>query len=586
MLDRWIRTQRIGYAAHVVNSLPSSEHKTIGRVLTILADELLSASPQFLRQIPPVSWRLLLAIKPGRLNSTQLARFYSECAEYLTQLETPERDNMASPVRRAQILAHHILYGNVRSIQLFSLARSLHIQICPVPETVVAEPLRTIRSSQSTTSRKVAAIEPLHRALVKEQDEKRLWGHVENILYHHILSWPLVISCKDPYGKAIGIPIAIDVTFDYAGSSNEPDIRPTDYDTGLIDISEWKDSLRTAVEAAKKLWRIKHGNYGMFRKGVEKASVVFDLGFIQKIVRGFPIRFKFKQRSMEAYLSQVILRRLLGERGFTSSMVTGSVGARRKDEENQLDYEFMWPSGVPNKLQYVFGTQYFERIVLPKLDKHDPNYRKYKELEQFLEGNKELQSAEVNYAKRLQHVADCVQHTGWRQYKYIRCPDVAWALHSQDGELPALDTAEVKKCLRSLEHNDSAVLELKGVKAADLAAALWYINTEFRRKVFLFKTCPPMISWAFVRAIPQEQDARFWYVIWQLIGAPMEDFEAFHNSTTPQRAAPHFIRAMNMFSPADSHPNYRAPDILVIVGAEHLEDSLSTISNALSCLGF
>jgi hypothetical protein len=478
-------------------------------------------------------------------------------------------------------MACHILYGIAKPAQLLELAKSLNIPTQSVFASTIEKPIYTLRSSCSDIDQKIAAIESLHGILsIEKFGRQMIWDQVENVLYHLVFCWPLLLhNGRNPFS----LPLAIDVVFNEveakklgAEPPNEPIIRRVEEYNDWIDVYQWENSLLTAIRAAKVLWRGKHGNYWWFRDAVKNARIVFDLRFMQFIVRGFPFTATLSKRSMEAYLSQAIMNRLLGGNGYISSVVTGSIGECREDE---LDYEFNWPKGVLNKLKYVFGNQFFERMVVPDINEQDENYPERKELEEFLTNKSQFQSVEINYAKHLQHVADCVQNTGWRQHKYVRCPDVAWAIHSSDRQLPPPDTEEVQQCLALLRDNGSPILELRGIRATTLAGALWHINTELREKIPPIKRRPPMVSWAFVRAIPEEQDLRFWYVIWQLIGAPMEDFISFQNSPTPQDAAQCFIQAMNMFSPTENFPSYRAPDILVILNPECLSESLYTTQN-------
>jgi hypothetical protein len=268
------------------------------------------------------------------------------------------------------------------------------------------------------------------------------------------------------------------------------------------------------------------------------------------------------------------------------------------------DYKLWYPEGVEYKLRYVFQSQFFERVILPKLKKGD---KRRGQLRTFLrqcapkkkittngylakeEGSDadsastSKQTAEINYVKHLQHVADSFQVTGWRQARYVRCPDVAWHVHPGGKHLPASDSERVAFCLNALASNKSAILELPaGVTPLDLAAALWHINMVLRNRIPLPEGRPPMFSWTFIRGIEEELDNRFWQVVWHQLGATAENFEEFCRTATPHAAAKTLAQALNVFAPRIDSPSHRAPDILVLIGTNRLSASLERAKNPLA----
>ena len=127
---------------------------------------------------------------------------------------------------------------------------------------------------------------------------------------------------------------------------------------------EWYPSLQRAVDAAKIMWRGKHGNYGTFRASVQQSEVTFDFSIAQRIVAGFPETVRLSESSMEAYFSQIVLSRFLGNRISSASVVTGRIGRRRMNEIGGFsDFEYKWPHGIVDKLRYAFRSQFFERAT-------------------------------------------------------------------------------------------------------------------------------------------------------------------------------------------------------------------------------
>jgi len=523
-----------------------------------------SEYPYFIANLPPVTLHLLLNIQKLRLSGSSLASLRTEWEAALEKLTSKGGESRISPVNGALIFTHHILGSTAKPISTIRLAKSIfsnwwrnYEQKQEVIDALGAA-LPILRSPWSDTKARILAIESLSRLLASAP----YWQLVENALYHQIFAWPLLVF-RDG-GTAISLPVGIDVYFDAASKVDSTE-------DGSIDTSEWRNSLRDAVEAAKVLWRGKHGNFGEFRDEVSNASVTFDFGIADRIVKDFPERVTLKESSMESYFSQVVLSRLLGNVVSTSSIVTGSIGNRRWDEPGgYADFEFLWPWRVADKLRCVFSTRFFERVILPHLDDLAPEDPRRDELRKCLRECREEQSTELNFVKHLQHVADSFQTGGWRQFRYVRCPDIAWRTHPSGMRLPGFETKGVQIWLSALRECTSSVLDAPGdMNPIDLAGALWHINMNLRNQILLQVGRPPMMSWAFIRAIPEEQDSRFWHVVWRLAGALDKDFDNFYRCATSAGAAQFLAEALNCFSPTLSCPSHRAPDILVLIGTDH-----------------
>jgi hypothetical protein len=497
------------------------------------------------------------------------------------QLAADDKDVKGIPVvAAARIVAHHILHGMGKPVSTVRLTKSLFGQQWSFVERstqvldAVDAGLTTLRSPWSDTAARLKAVQNIGRGIEEEVRNWNVilqWRHIENALYHQLFCWPLLVFSRG--NGAISLPVGIDIYLD-----GKMKAAPDPEDGGEIDVSGWDQALPDILAAAKVQWLGKHGNHGSFRNDIRAASAVFDFRTANRIAAGFPESITLRDSSMEAYFSQVILSRFLGNVVSSSSVVTGSIGKRRIDEPGGFaDYEFIWPGGVKDKLKYVFRSEFFERVILPDLDSQDARRI---DLDKFVKASKCEQTTEINFVTHLQHVADVFQVGGWRQCRYVRCPDIGWRIHPFGMRLPSLEDDGVQACIKALRSSESTVWELPAhLGLINLAAALWHINMTLRNQIEYDR--PPMMSWAFVRAIKDEQDARFWHVVWKQLGASNEDFAEFFGTSTTLDAANVLAEALNVFSPWQSRPSHRAPDILVLVGTDHLSASLEKAKTPL-----
>jgi hypothetical protein len=597
MLDRWIKAHRIGLAAYRL-SLPRTASQAgaveeagispLLRANTFLSDELqtgIESWPYFIESLPPLVLHLLTSIPHGNLRRDLASSRISWRRTLKTLVEVDENDVNGIPlVSAGRISAHHILHGVGKPISVLRLIKALfgrgwtYIERDTGVRDAMDAGLPILRSPWSNTAARLKAVQDIGGAL--ESTASRAgrvkhvlpWRHIENALYHQLFCWPLLVfSGASGSVGAISFPVGIDVYLDGRA-------RVIGEGNGDIKISEWDQLFRDIAEAAKVQWRGKHGNYGPLRDEIREASVVFDFGTAAEIAAGFPADITLSKNSMEAYFSQVILSRFLGNTVSSSSVITGSLGKRRWNElGGYADYELEWPGEVTKKLKYVFQSQFFERVILPNLDLRDSRRRN---LDKFVAKFKSEQSTEINFVTHLQHAADAFQVGGWRQSRYVRCPDIGWRIHPSGARLPSLESDEVQACLKTLRENVSTVWELPAnLGVINLAAALWHINMTLRNRIEYDR--PPMMSWAFVRATADEQDTRFWHVVWKQLGASADNFEEFHQTSTPAAAAGKLAEALNVFFPSQASPGHRAPDILVLVGTDRLSATLEKARNPL-----
>ena len=410
------------------------------------------------------------------------------------------------------------------------------------------------------------------------------WYQVENLLIEYQLGWPLLVAATgegDP-GIGLSLPVVVDVGFDGDSSRTQPAAE------GMLDLRAWKARLTRCAEVGRQLWRSKRGNYGDFREAVAHSRVDFDFALAQEIGRdlyalGFQIAID--GGSADTYFSQLVLSRLLGRQGLMGSAITGSIGNRMVspvDQSPLLNYQFEAPAGIREKLDFVFATRACERVVLPVGTEVDVERALTSASIESAAMN--AQTAEVIFAHNQQIVADAVQGRQWRQYQYVRCPELVWGIHGDHRYgrplLLPVQHPEVTSVLTRLAGNqDDVVLELNAVRPVAIASALWHIHLQ---RETLIPRIPPMLSWAFVRLLDNEQDSLFWRLMWNINGASGASFREFLRSVGRTQVVSAVADAFNRFEPSAQCPGHRAPDILVLVRARQLIDQEKFCENPLS----
>ena len=580
MIQRWIKAQRIGLIAYWLNNTPATLESEQGKIARRLLKEEIDSACEvdklFIQKLPPSILHIFSNISNNKLD-LKLRALRIDFINTLAQLKNSPDEESTPTINGAQIIAHHIFRGTGGAARIIRFARLvLHkgwkkFDKRPGYENKILPYIKCLRSNISTTEEKLDSIKYLDKFLRRAMAFD--WEQVENVLYQQILCWPLLVFDGGRSGGIVGgisLPVGIDV---YVDGKSAIDIKGGK----VIDVSQWFGHLRKASDVAKVLWRSTHGNCGRrFIKEIKEASIVFDFNIADEIVRELPLNVSLKDGSADSYFTQVILSRFLGKNTSISSAITGLIGNQLKDK---LDFEFIHPTGIRNKLKYVFNSSFFERVIIPAFDDKD---KSKKEIESFVEDNKMDQTSEINYVKSLRAVADCVQIGGWRQFNYIRCPEIAWTINSKWKNLLLIEDKSVEKVLGLLQNNKSCVLEMDNeTTPLAVALALNHINGKHRNSIALKDHRPPMLSWSFIRAVEEEQDERFWQVIWRLTGSPQEDFELFQHSPTTQIASSRLAKALNCFFPTHTSLSNRSPDILVIIDANKLSLTFDKMINPL-----
>jgi len=413
------------------------------------------------------------------------------------------------------------------------------------------------------------------------------------MLYAHLFCWPLFVFPSRDGELGIALPLAVDVNLAQAESESRHQVVSRGDSAFNInfrgrDGQTWYEHLHHARYAGRLLWLRAHGNAGTaFRQQVMDHQAVYDFRWASLIASGAigaqeDRRLPLVGGSAAPYLSQVVLARLLGKNWFLSSAVSGIIGERVVDDETKEEDRDFWlktPGGIGAKVRHFFDTRIFERIVLPddkavtRIVSEVRARTRISPVDQ--EGATFADDAEVLFASKLSNVADIVQVEGWRKTAFVRCPEVAWHLYGIDapGPLPANDPA-VADVLESLASNANCLLSLDNVSPIVVASALIRVN----QRIHLDNqpNSPPGLSWCVVRAIREEQDSKFWRMLWRLIGAPLTEYELFRASPNEAVAARRLANALNQFGPTDTRPSHRAPDVIVLVGTEMFAEGMKS----------
>jgi hypothetical protein len=592
-LSRWLAGVRVGLIAYRLARAPGDDDKKFRNDLHDALAAALDAvgarntdkkiKDSALRSLP---LQTLHALANPVLDKHVRSSMKGEVLGWQAAMEfvaKPQKDGRPPLINSSKLIAHLILEGLCSPHFLIQCGRIFvgdnwrWLERETGWKAAAGIPLAKLRATAASSGQvmdtlaRIEALDEFRNALPTSGLQH--WRLVENAVYHQLFSWPLLIM--DPNNpateSAFSVPVAVDVMLD-----NTNHLRLEDGGiAGGIDPTEWRRELALSTQVAKDLWRSKHGGLLFsFREMVRNASVTFDFRLAHEVVRGLPFGFDLVDKSMGAYFAQVVLHRILGRSSGFTCAVSGDIAAQRRwpDGSTALDYEFDAPGGIPQKMRYVFESRFFSKLVLPansptagSPDAEHEAASTSAYLDQ-LEGGP---VTEVNYCPYLSNVADAVQTNGWRQYIYIRCPDVVHAMHRKPAILPPPDNPGVERIRNLLSTNEQPILRLPS--EASLAALLSYLrHINFVEREEIEPDTPPSLSWAFIRATDDENDRRFWQTVWRAIGASREDFTLFRHVTGHKDAAKLLATALNTFSPRESCPSHRAPDVLVVLAAKRL----------------
>ena len=596
--NNWIKAQRVGLISALIRSWPNQNFRDIqteNNLNILLLEELKDIK---MNTFPPWVLFELSRLKDypiiNELEKLLKEKNIDANKSYIIDKNmTDTNDN--SIIKRAQIWSIALLKGDIESKRLLDYGHQLF------SDSIWYD----IRKNQEKLNEFTDSIEKLRMINIDVFNEsnsrfnsiskilsllnEELYAHqIANILYHNQFCWPLLVL-GDPE-LSISLPIAVEINYD---GENMIRTKPpkSEIETG-IDFSQWikNNNLKKAKEVGYMLWRSKHGHYGgrkgrySYRKMAEDMSLTFDFRIAQlmgnkifeKIDRDC---FSIEGNSADSCLAQAVLDKLLGGFSLGYAAITGEV----KEFNNNYDFKFSEILSPEKKLQHVNETNFYFNAVVPSDN--------YKEI-----SIKSLDNINIFFSERQSKVADVVQSKTWRRHQYIRSPELKWYVHNyllknkrkilSDNGLKSLDNIKeknIKSIIEEIETNENPVLSFEGISPRQLMLALWYINNKIRIDKFdksksdynrSYTLTPPKFSWAVIRALEDEQDDQFWKIFWEAIGgSKTADFQDFILSHNKEYAIEKIEKALKTFNPSQNNPDFRSPDIFIIIGHEQFEIS-------------
>lgn len=471
-------------------------------------------------------------------------------------------DGVISPITGAKLIANRITTGNLTAPQLVHVARSeLNADWTKLPGLYkpLGDLIASLSSKGTSTEKRLLALANFRRPISHTPDR---WSLVEDAILHQIYTWPLLVlqapGCPE---KDFTLPVAIDVFLN--GEARSP-FRGD----GIIDCVSWEKPLERALAAAKALWMNKHLAWPPeFRKAIANATVVVDVTAAEEIIRPYLrwASFGLTGDSAELYLTLVILASFLNDRAaIETTCATGILGDPRPDPEGGGDNYMVEPWHLEVKFEGAQNAGLFDTMLIATKSNHI----------------KSTGHLRVCTGKLLSEFADHVFGQSYRKNQFVRAADLAAAYRSEIKKQRKYQRHqydhEVDKILNDLRENDSnPVFQLDpSFKAESVARALRRVND---RAAEAFPDAPKeqVGSFAFIRVVPDEINERFWQVVWDVIKGSAESFFDFRFRTS--RTEPAKILAAELNKICTPGNPVRAPDVLVIVGSNHLHRSVSDI---------
>jgi hypothetical protein len=640
--QRWIHTHRIGVAAFGL------AHSSL-RHSVFWEEKLLELLEQYggpqagaMATLSPIVQSLLSKafrdVSPEDAAGTDPLQPYSAALKHAMSLMSPHvgEGTLSTELKRGAIsprlsaLAHVLAEANSEGYWAVRVARYLFPEIgssslrtgsqrtwksIGLNDALLLEldgALRVYRDPLVASDSRLAAVETVARCI----DGVPYCELIENELFDRVCAWPLVVVKSEMAENAIAFPILVDVEFQPRGTMNRStdlqpqiigadgifcddvdDVSPTTAPHDKMPRTSFFGQLFEAQQAAKDLWRSSLNSYGDYRDAVETSRAIFDFSVAGEIARGiFRPPIELSGPSAGAYFCQAFLMRLLGRRSFLGSAITGGIGKPivAKDGSVRLDREFLHVGSLPAKLRWHFDTRKGTRFVLPGVSE-DPENRFVDEAasafwqlsneEKASDGHGSHQNCEVVRPFRLSRVADIVQESPWRKKAYVRCPEIAWALHDyvareeRGGVLSPADR-RISLFLTKIWNNHEAVVTVDRAGARTVASALTFIDRDVRvgDSDFVNTFPKPALFWHFIRVGdpsfgPLDDDTEFWRIICRLSGVPENEFNIFASITTRAEALEWLISCFNRTESSSDRPSNRAADIIVLLGTKWAKES-------------
>lgn len=472
-----------------------------------------------------------------------------------------------SPLAGSMLVANRLSSGHLSGheiIRLTQLELQLKLQDTPIDHKAIKALIDVFRQPNATSLNRLEAISN-YGAVVCSMG----WSLIENALLHNQFTWlPYVLfSPESANSTAVMLPVLIDVSLGNKGSLDDNvQLKKLPKVEHFVDIKKFEKTIERARVSATDLWRSNATSWPFaYQKAVVNCNVVVDISIAQAIVdplfKRYGWKFKLEGSSCGAAISLSIMSHFINQSAINGICATGVINKRLPDPEdnNIADRQLGATHGLKSKIAAAAVEQFDKFLVVAK-NKH--------EFEKF----KQPPYTHVIRAKnnKLSDFANEVFGQFWRKHTYIRCPDVAENFKNAPSER-ALELRDY------LKQNSLTIVKLdEKYSVHDVAQALKLINDDVRRtENSRFKINARIGTFTFVRTVPYEMNERFWWTIWETLGATRETYDKFRfvlskdNQNSPARI---FAKIMNRFTPSQGSPK-RVPDILVIFGSTSFEDA-------------
>ncbi len=579
-LENWVNGQRLAFGAALLSALTRPRPELVGAVFEDALGppgrppEALAARNAYIERLlalPPAALELI-----QQMPATNLRYWAPHQAIWKEAFQRATWDGKRSPVAGAKLVANRIRNGRHTAGQIVRLARlelDRDWRILPGIENAIDDLSIKIARAEGST----CVINALRQFRVRVRPQR--WALVENALLQEAFTWPLLVLPAGDRTFACALPLALDVRFDRE--------RKSPLATALhVRSVEWERCLNTALTAARQLWLKQNGSFPPDMKSlVRTASAFADLAATSHIVAPFSsllnAHFELTDQSLETLLALEIFGRFIGNPGLSTTSVTGRLYAPKPDGEGG-DYfihttdDPAFKLAVELKTEFARRSFFYNKMIVPP-DSVTAGSRAW---------------LEVRTGRLLSDYAQHAFGQNARRHIYIRTPDLAarFKVASKEPEIlwPG-EIEEIESILKEIAKKKEFCLDLRNKRATSVAQALKHINDEMskspRRRSLAGNE--RQAHFAFVRAVPDEVNDRFWQVIWRILGADDRSFERF--AYTVSADAPAQVLAEQLDQEArfniwlrdrrekegPSRLPVRPPDVLVIVGAQHLSKPTS-----------
>jgi hypothetical protein len=562
---RWLEAQRVTFGIALLNLFGTIKNVQRNEILNRVGEEFTALNiGERLNHTQDTAYRSRLSRLPpavleslANIDQSKVGDWLPHVAvwkEVLTELRSGGR------IAGAKLMADRIMGGTLAPAQVVRIALSTlggkwhdNPVLIEGIEALRAELARRDANSQD----RLRALELFRRTCGVPPS----WDVVENVMLQRCYAWPLLLLSFDAYDEPspFALPVSLDVKFDGRG---EVYWHPDQRSNPLINCNGWAGSLAQALEGAKKFWLSKRRSWPKsFIDSVQAASVLVDMSAAEEILRpyatriwGFNGRFEVKDRSLETYLSLSIMADFFNAPSAVETICsTGWLKEAIPDAGGRANYEIEQPAEAGKKIACAMRSFDFDKFIVRARPESIGDTRHMR----------------VCLGETLGDFADHVFRQKWRHHRYVRCPDISQAFKRLKSA--GRNEGEIKEVNRWIFYNEDPVLVLPSeINVSSVAQALCEISRRAERaQETEEEKSKTGAHYAFVRAVPDETNERFWQVIWQLLDGEREEFERFKFSVSASSPALMLAALLNKFSP-NVVDRRRAPDILVIVGAKHL----------------